>query len=267
MKLAVITGAADGIGKALAQCCAAASYRIIGIDRDAARAARTQAELEQTGAHCTFLLADLADPAEIERVLAELADEGRIDLCVHNAGINAVGHFARSHLPQQQGVLDVNLQAPMLLTAGLLQQASLGPGSTLVFLSSLSHFVGYPGAAVYAASKDGLASYARSLAVELAGRDIHVLTVYPGPTRTAHARRYSPDNRREQRRLAPELVAAQILQAVQQRRRSLIPGAGSRVFALLGHYAPGLTHRLMRTALLDKLESMEPTESIETKEA
>jgi len=97
-------------------------------------------------------------------------------------------------------VLAVNLTAPLHLTGALLQAGKIAPGGSLVFVSSLSRLLSYPGAAVYAASKDGLASYARSLAVALAPQKMHVLTVYPGPTRTAHARRYSPDNSREARR-------------------------------------------------------------------
>ncbi|MDQ6613078.1 MAG: SDR family NAD(P)-dependent oxidoreductase, partial [Gemmatimonadota bacterium] len=121
----------------------------------------------------------------------------------------------------------------------------------LVFISSLSHFVGYPGAATYAASKDGLHAYASSLSAST--RSLRVLTVYPGPTRTAHARRYSPDNTRETRRMPPDRLALAILGAVQQRRRTLIPGAANRMFALLGVSARGLTNILMRRALFDKL--------------
>jgi hypothetical protein len=250
---AVITGAADGIGKALAQCCAAAGYRIVGIDRDAAQAARAQAELAQAGATVEFIQADLASEAAIERVLHRLDAGPPIDLFVHNAGINAVGHFGHLALEQQQAVLDVNLLAPLLLTAGLLRHEMLADRASLVFMASLSCFVGYPGAAVYAASKDGLAAYARSLRVALAEQHIHVLTVYPGPTRTAHARRYSPDNRREARRMPPEHLAAQILVAVQRRQPVLIPGAAGRLFALLGHYAPALAERVMKQTILDRL--------------
>ncbi|MEP7344096.1 MAG: hypothetical protein ABI877_02460, partial [Gemmatimonadaceae bacterium] len=72
-------------------------------------------------------------------------------------------------------------------------------------------------------------------------------------TRTAHARRYSPDNTREARRMPPDRLALAILGAVQRRRRILIPGAANRMFALLGVSARGLTNLLMRRALFDKL--------------
>lgn len=260
MKYCAITGAADGIGRALALRFAAAGYGIIGIDRDAERSEHTRAELVRGGALATFLHADLANHAEVTALLERLAAGPKIDVFIHNAGISAVGPFATSSLAQQQAVLDINLQAPLLLTAGLLRQSQLAPGGTLVYISSLSHFVSYPGAAGYAASKDGLAAYARSLAIALAPRDLHVLTVYPGPTRTAHAQRYSPDNRREHRRMPPERLAKQIFRAVLARRCALIPGAGLRLFAALGTYAPWLTAYAMRKTLFEKLLESLPQE-------
>lgn len=253
MKYCAITGAADGIGRALALLFAAAGYAIIGIDRDAERSEHTRAKLVRGGALATFLHANLADVAEVAALLERLAAGPSIDVFIHNAGISAVGPFVSTSLAQQQAVLDVNLQAPLLLTAGLLRQSQLAPGGTLMYISSLSHFVRYPGAAGYAASKDGLAAYARSLAIALAPRDLHVLTVYPGPTRTEHARRYSSDYRREHRRMPPERLAEQIFCAVLARRRTRIPGAGNRLFAALGTYAPWLTAFAMRKTLFEKL--------------
>ncbi len=250
----VITGAADGIGRALALRFAAAGWSVTGIDRDAARAEQTRAALLASGVAARFLLADLASPGAIEELLAQLAGLPPADALVHCAGISAVGRFAGVAPARQQAVIDVNLRAPLLLTAGALRRSLLARDSTLVFVASLSCFTGYPGAAVYAASKDGLAAFARSLSAALAPRGLHVLTVYPGPTRTAHARRYSPDNRREHRRMPPERLAELIVQAIQTRRRSLIPGAGNRLFALAGRLLPGLTERAMQRAILDRLE-------------
>lgn len=255
MKQCTITGAADGIGKALAQRFAAANYTIIGIDIDTARAAEVQASLDQGGATASFVQADLANSTDIERVLDQLASAPPSDVFVQNVGISAVGPFAQSDLTRQRAVLDINLRAPLLLTPGLLRRQLIAPGGTLVFIASLSHFVSYPGAAVYAASKDGLSAYARSLALALAPQGINVLTVYPGPTNTAHARRYSPDNRRAQQRMPPERLAEAIYQAVQRRQRLLIPGMGNRLFAALGYALPGLSEWLMRKMILEKIEN------------
>lgn len=250
---AVITGAAEGIGRALAAAFGAQGYAVTGVDVNAALAAQTETELAARGVQIRFVQADLSRPAELARLAAELSAGPPIDLLIHNAGINCVGAFAASDLAAQQRVLDVNLAAPLQLTTALLAADKLAPGCSLVFVSSLSRLLSYPGAAVYAASKDGLASYARSLAVALAPQGIHVLTVYPGPTRTAHARRYSPDNSREARRMAPDVLAAAVARAVQRRRRVLIPGAGNRMFAVVGRWWPQMAQWAMKRTIWQKL--------------
>jgi len=254
MKQALITGAADGIGRALARRLAQAGYAITGLDVDAERAGQTQAELTQAGATASFMIIDLADEAEIEQALQRLAAGPPFDLVIHNAGISAVGRFAGSDLARQWLVTQINLVAPLRLTAGLLRRQKVRAGGSLVFISSLSYFAGYPGAAVYAASKDGLAAYARSLSVSLAPQQIQVLTVFPGPTRTAHARRYSPDNRREDGRMPPEAVAEAIFRAEQAGKSRLIPGGQNKLMGLAGHLFPGLLELGMKKMILEKLE-------------
>lgn len=253
MKQALITGAADGIGRALAEQCARAGYSILGVDVDRERSAATTADLQAQGAHIRFLQADLADAVALDALVEQIADEPPVDLLIHNAGINAVGRFESLPIDHQRAVMAVNFTAPMVITAGMLASQRLRPAATIVFVSSLSHFVGYPGAAVYAATKDGLASYARSLRVALAPQRIHVLTVFPGPTRTAHARRYSPDNSREDKRMPPAELASQILQAVDRRQWTLIPGWNNRLFAIAGRIAPRLIEQAMRKIIYEKV--------------
>ncbi len=147
-------------------------------------------------------------------------------------------------------IVAVNLTGPMVVTARLLEARHIRAGGTIVFVSSLSHFLGYPGASVYSATKDGIASYARSVRAAMKGLSVNVLTVFPGPTRTAHARQHSPDNSREHKRMAPEELADRILWAVERRKRSLVPGWPNRLAAGLGRWLPGVTARAMATAIL-----------------
>ncbi|HMQ32071.1 MAG TPA: SDR family NAD(P)-dependent oxidoreductase, partial [Chloroflexaceae bacterium] len=247
----VVTGGADGIGRAVAERFARAGYAVTILDRDAERAAEVCEAIRAAGEGATVIATDLARPEGVALALRRLAVLRPADVVVHSAGISAVGRFAEGEIARQLAVLDVNLRAPAQLTAGALRAGLVTPGGTLVYIASLSVFTGYPGAAVYAASKDGLAAYARSLRAALAGRGVHVLTVYPGPTRTAHARRYSPDNRREGRRMPPERLAGLIFDAVERRGVALIPGFANRLIAAVGRLAPALTEELMRRTILD----------------
>ena len=247
MKHAVITGAANGIGAALARRLVRAGYSVTGVDLDAKGGADLEPEL---GAR--FVIADLSTDAGIARVHDQLRSMGTIDVLIHNAGVNAVGRFPFVGLADQEEVVAVNFQAPMVLTAMMLNATPVAPGGSLVFVSSLSHYVSYPGAATYAATKSGLASYARSLSVALAPRDIHVMTVFPGPTRTAHARRYSPDNSREEKRMPPEELAEKILKGISKKKRRVIPGFRNRAAAFLGKWCPRTAEAIMRRAMFEK---------------
>lgn len=254
MKHCVITGAASGIGKALAMRFSEAGYTVIGIDKEVERARRAEISLAHTEGNVSFLIGDLGTEEGIEDVVTGLRSMPPIDVFINNAGINAVGPFEHLDMARQQEVIDVNLLAPMLLTRALLRHNLMASHSTLVFISSLSHYLSYPGAAVYAATKDGLTSYARSLSVTLGPKDIFVLTVFPGPTRTADARRYSPDSAREEERMPPKRLAEAIYQAVKGRHQHvLIPGVSNTFFALIGRFFPQLAERVMRRGIFDKL--------------
>ncbi|MCA9916787.1 MAG: SDR family NAD(P)-dependent oxidoreductase [Anaerolineales bacterium] len=247
----LITGAADGIGRALALRYAQAGIRIIGLDVDGDKAAQTRAEIEAQGGQAEFVLGDLSSRAGLDAILPQLIQLGPFSCVIHNAGISAVGRFEAIPLAQQQAVLRLNLHAPLWLTAELFRQNLLRPEASFVFLSSLSYFASYPGAAVYAASKDGLANYARSLRAAWRG---HCLTVFPGPVRTAHARRYSPDNSREDGRMPPETLANFIFRAEQAGKTRLIPGPANKVMGFAGHLFPGLLEVGMKKVILEKLE-------------
>ena len=250
--ICAITGAADGIGQALALRYAQAGYAILGIDIDEAHAAITKQLIQVAGGQANFIIGDLSSQVGLQDIQSQLAHFAPFACFIHNAGISAVGHFETIPLAQQLKVLALNLRAPLWLTAVLFRENWLTPDANLIFLSSLSHFASYPGAAVYAASKDGLTNYARSL--QAAWGNGRTLTVFPGPTRTAHARRYSPDNSREDGRMPPETLANAIFRAAQAGKSRLIPGAQNKLMALTGHWVPSLPEFGMKKMILEKLE-------------
>lgn len=111
----------------------------------------------------TFIRCDLSGIDGISDLARALSAEGPFDLVVMSAGISAVSAFETLSADTIEGVLDVNCLAPILLSRELLAAGLFARGGRLVFVSSLSHFTGYPGASVYAASKDALVTFARSL--------------------------------------------------------------------------------------------------------
>ena len=246
----LITGFGAGIGQALAQQYSQAGYAIVGVDNDGAAAAATADAIRAAGGRCQVIVADLSQTVGCQAVLDDLAGDEPLAVVIQNAGISAFGHFEKMAWSGQEKVLALNLLAPLWLTAGLLAAELIRPDANLLFLSSLSHHTGYPGASVYAATKDGVAHFARSLGA--AGW--RTLTIFPGPTRTEHARRYSPDNSQEGRRMLPATLAAHIWRAQQRRARRLIPGVSNKVLALIGRLAPRLMGAMMRRLLYEKID-------------
>ncbi len=252
----LITGAADGLGLELARKLAKDGFYVVGVDVNPEKAEAAREKVIAEGGRVDFMLADLSKPAGMKKVVQQCASRKRslgegFDIVIHNAGISSTGDFAAGDDERHDRVTAVNLTAPMTITSGLLKEGLVRPRASLVFISSLSYFASYPGAAVYGASKDGIAAYARSLELEPEGR--HCLTVFPGPLRTAMAREHSPDNSRENTRMHPEQAAELIVKAVRKRKRILVPGGGNKLFAFLGRYFPGLMEGMMKKLFFDKL--------------
>jgi hypothetical protein len=231
---------------------------VVIVDRDQDRAEFTAGDVRQQGGQASVLVADLLEPAAVAQLTRALTDAIGLAGLILNAGINHTGPFRASALAAQKQVFDVNLRAPVHLIAAALRRG-LARGSHLVAMSSLSRYVSYPGATVYAATKDALALLVRSLRPSLAPAGVNTLVVYPGPTRTAHARRYSPDNSREARRMPPETVAAHVVAAMLARRPAVIPGLANQLFAAAGVWLPDLVEAQMVRALYARLASAPTT--------
>lgn len=247
---ALVTGAADGIGRALAMELAKQGFEVVGVDRDEERLMEARNAVQKSGGVLHPIVANLADASSLERLAESLSEFGPFDAVIHNAGINRFGRFADSDLDEQRTVFEVNLLAPILLTQQLFASRLVAEGCRFGFVSSLSHFVGYPGSAVYAATKTALASYAESLAACGSANGFSVTTIFPGPTRTRQAFENSPDNSRQHKRMEPSNVAEKIVRAMMKRKRILIPGSANRLLAAFARRFPSLADSLMRKALL-----------------
>ena len=178
---AVVTGAAQGIGRAIAEELHARGAWVVLVDCNAEKVAATaDAMREQGGPAVDSLVADLADPRAIGALAAEVATRvQKIDVLVNNAGIELDLPFGRVSAADFDRVMAVNLRAPLLLAQAL---AGLFPesGGAIVNVSSIHASSAFPNAIPYACSKAGLMALTRNLALELAPRRIRVNAVCPG---------------------------------------------------------------------------------------
>lgn len=239
---ALITGGSQGLGAALVRLLTARGVQVCIVDRTPPTA--------PVGA--AFVRCDLSDMEEISDLAQALPAEGPFDLVVMSAGISAVGAFESLPAVTIEEVLDVNCLAPILLSRELLASGLIERGGRLVFVSSLSHFTGYPGASVYAASKDALVAFARSLRRPLReGHGITVQVATPGPMRTAHAARYAPPGSTGKGRADPLRIARAILRA--RRRLLIVPGTRAKLMTVFGRIFPGIATRAMRRTIFERL--------------
>lgn len=177
----LLTGASGGIGREAAVALVRAGAAVLLAGRHPARLS-AQARALGHEPRVTWAAADLAEPAQVERLAAEAAAWG-CNVVVHNAGTPAFGALARQDAAAMQRVLQTNLLAPMLLTRLLLPHLVQQARAQVLCVGSALGRIGLPGYTLYCASKFGLRGFAEALRRELAGTPVRVQ--YLGP-RTTH---------------------------------------------------------------------------------
>jgi len=183
LKCAVITGAAQGIGRRTAECLGELGYHLALIDLRTPL--ETLATLRAFGVDSFSLAADITDEAKVAELAREVENRwGAADVLVNNAGISFIAPAETVSAADYRRVLEVNLVAPFLLAKAFgAQMLAAGHGS-IINVASVAGFVGIADRAAYNASKHGLIGLTRTLAAEWGGRGVRVNAVCPGWVKT-----------------------------------------------------------------------------------
>jgi NAD(P)-dependent dehydrogenase (short-subunit alcohol dehydrogenase family) len=186
-KVAIVTGAASGIGEACAQAFARAGARVAMFDRDAAALSAAAAAIDGALA----VIVDVADRKSVEAGVRATCDAfSGVDVLVNSAGIEST--YTIERMPQQEWdrVIEVNLRGVMLCTQAVVEPMSMRGGGAVVNIASIAgKRISYHGGAAYTASKSGVLGFTRHAAFELGIRRIRVNAICPGPTLTPMIRR------------------------------------------------------------------------------
>jgi NAD(P)-dependent dehydrogenase (short-subunit alcohol dehydrogenase family) len=184
-RVAVITGAACGIGRASVLRFAAAGARVVAADVDVAAGERLVAEVTAAGGRATFVRTDVAVEAELEALVAAAAgSEGRIDILFNNAGIGTFVPFTQLEPAEWDRIVDVDLRAVYLGCRAALPYLQKSRHGVILNTASQSGLQGQAMNQAYCAAKGGVVLLTRSLARELGPLGIRVNCICPGSTRT-----------------------------------------------------------------------------------
>ena len=264
--LAMVTGAAGGMGEQLARLLAHRGSGLVLVDRDRERLADVVGSIADAhpGLPLDSRVADLAEPDQVSALAAWLlAEHPRPTLLVNNAGVALGGRFEQLSPAEFDWVLQVNFRAPVALTHALLPALLTSPGSHIVNVSSVYGLVAPAGQTAYAASKFALRGFSQALRAELLSRGVGVTTVHPGGIRTGIARTAriaaavppaqaeAAKGRMEHLLTYPaERAAAEILVGVERRRARVLIAPSATVLDLTARAFPvGHTRLLRRLAL------------------
>ena len=189
-KSAVITGAANGIGRATALVFAAEGARVVGTDRDAAGLDRLRDELAAIGAECVTVIGDVSMPDDAQRMIqSAVQHHGRIHILVANAGVIPLRTITEATAADWDEVMAVDGRG-MFLTCKYAIEAMLETGGgSIVCLSSISGIAGQARQSTYGPAKFAASGLTKHLAVEWADKGIRVNAVAPGTILTEAVRR------------------------------------------------------------------------------
>ncbi|MBV9656000.1 MAG: 3-oxoacyl-ACP reductase FabG [Acetobacteraceae bacterium] len=203
-KVAVVTGSARGIGRAIAEAFAREGARVVVTDRDGDEADRTAGEI---GAAAVAIRADVANPQDVRALFDRAAETlGRIDILVNNAGIGATRLVLDIELEEWERIIRINLTGAMLCSQlAARRMIAQGTGGKIVNIVSLSGQKGGVGRSAYGASKAGLEVLTKIMAVEFAEHGITVNAIAPGPIMTETGKgMHTPETVDAYHRLIPQ---------------------------------------------------------------
>jgi short-subunit dehydrogenase len=235
---AVVTGAASGIGAAVAAILGERGSDLALVDRDAAglEAVAAGIRMSHPGLTVTTHAVDLSERSDFVPLVSAIGEQhGRVTLLINNAGVALGGRVDQITLDEIDWLMNVNFRAVVALTKAFLPQLVAEPGAHLVNVSSLFGLFGPAGQSAYAASKFAVRGFTEAVRAELEPRGVGVTTVHPGGIATNIAKNARvgsgvPQSAIDSSRrsidamltMPPSVAAGQIVEAVRRRRARLV---------------------------------------------
>jgi len=254
----ILTGASEGIGRALALELAASGARLALAARDRDRLESLAQECRARGGDALAVPTDVTNTQDLEWLVAEtLKAFGGIDAVVHNAGITMWSRFdALADLSIFERVMEVNYYAPVRLTALTLAHLRESRG-LIVAVASLAGLTGVPERSAYSGSKHAMIGFFDSLRIELAGSGVDVSVIAPDfVVSEIHKRAIGPDGEplgtspmKQSKIMTAAECARQMVRAMEKRQRQLLMSRRGKLGMWLKLLAPGVIDRMAAKAI------------------
>jgi short-subunit dehydrogenase len=250
--VAVVTGAASGIGAALARGLAAKGCNLALADRDATGLAKSAAVAREKGVKVSEHVLDVSDAKAIAAIPEQvLAQHGRVNVLINNAGVALGGTFAQTDLADFEWLMNINFYGVVRMTHAFLPYLQREQKAQIVNISSIFGIIAPPGQTAYCASKFGVRGFSESLRHELIDSSIGVTVVHPGgiATNIAESARNPKgvnsdevERRRKRARqmltLSPDIAAATIIDGIETRAWRVLIGSDAKKVALIQRLFP-----------------------------
>ena len=223
-KTALITGASEGVGEAVAKLFGKHRMRVGLIARSEEKLKIVAEKIEKKGGHALVLPADLRIREDIERVIAETKQKfGFVDFLINNAGIGFRGFWNDLSLESDLDTVSVNYTAPVILIRHLLPDMLKENKGQIININAIGGLYAAPYQGAYGASKCALVAYAESLAFELENSKVNISSIFPGPIDTGFLSKKNYATYKE----APDIVSAEY---IAEKVMSLIEKPRERLF-------------------------------------
>jgi 2-hydroxycyclohexanecarboxyl-CoA dehydrogenase len=183
-KRAIVTGGGSGIGREICKRFGVEGTDVQVLDVNASGAAETARAIRDAGGKAAAYTVDITDRAAVDAAVAEIEKGGPIDILVNNAGWDEIRLFLDTDLALWKKVIDINLYGPLHMHHAVLPGMVRNGGGRVINISSDAGRVGSSGEAVYSACKGGIISFTKTMARELARKNVLLNAVAPGPTDT-----------------------------------------------------------------------------------
>lgn len=180
-KVALVTGAAQGIGKGIAAAYAREGAKVALLDLDEVTTRAATTEIQQAGGEAMAVAADVGDEHAVNRAVQDVSEHfGTIDILVNNAAVMPAGRLHETSPEDVERCLAVNIRGAYLLSRAVIPAMLKKRAGVILHMSSVTGLLGLPGVAIYSATKGALASLARAMSTDYAAQGIRVNAIAPG---------------------------------------------------------------------------------------